>query len=173
MKFRNIVVAGDVGTGTTTLATSLAQKLNWKFISTGDFFRSYARENNIELWDKDSVPDEVDRRIDQKFLEVMTTESGYIFDTHYGAYFTRKMGDVFKILLTCDRKIATERMLERAHTHQETAEEIEKRRAGLYEKFKKLYSEENYEDPAIYDLVIDTTNSTPEETLSRALEAVG
>ena len=33
MKYRNIVVAGDVGTGTTTLAKSLADKLNFKYIS--------------------------------------------------------------------------------------------------------------------------------------------
>lgn len=169
MKYRNIVIAGDVGTGATTLATALAEKLGWKFISTGEFFRSYALENDLKLWDKESVPDEVDRRVDQKFLELMRSESGYIFDTHYGAYFTRDMPDIFKILLTCDRSIATQRMLSRESSHHETAEEIEKRRAGLYAKFRKLYGKDNYEDPKFFNLVIDTSTISPEKTLETAL----
>lgn len=165
MKYHNIVVAGDVGTGTTTLAKSLSEKLGWKYIAAGDFFRSYAIEHKIPLWDKAVVPDDIDRKIDSELTEKLKSEQGWVVDSHYAGWFVRNEKDIFKILLTCDRTIATKRMQEREHTHKETAGEIEKRRHGLYEKFKKLYSQQDYEDPKIFDLVIDTTNSSAETTL--------
>ena len=169
MKFRNIVVAGDAGTGTTTLARSLAAKLHLKYISAGDFFRQYALEHNIPLWDKAAVPDKVDREVDNKFTEMMKNDSGYIFDSHYGGYFARDMGDNFKVLLTCDPKTAEERIIARDHTHQETPEEIRKRRAGIVAKFKKLYSGENHENPNFFDLIIDTTETNTEKTLEKVI----
>lgn len=172
MKYRNIVIAGDVGTGTTTLAKSLSQKFNFKYLSAGDFFRQYALNHKIPLWDKELVPDEIDREIDTKFAEEMEKGKGIVFDSHYGAWFAKDLGDVFKVLLTCNPKIAEQRIVERDHTHQETVEEVQKRRAGIIAKFKKLYSQENHENPKLFDLVIDTTNSTQEETLEIALENI-
>lgn len=167
--YKNIVVAGDVGTGTTTLAKNLAGQLGWKVISIGDFFRNYASANKIPLWNKSLVPDEFERSIDNQIIEQMRNGEKTVFDTHYGGWFAREMKNIFKILLVCDRKVATKRMLSRSHTHDETPEEIEKRREGLYAKFKKLYGEDNYENPELFDLVIDTTDTTSEETLNQAL----
>ena len=46
-------------------------------------------------------------------------------------------------------------------------EDIDKRRQQLKEKFRKLYSKEDYENPKIFNLVIDTTASGKDETLRR------
>ncbi|MDP2671512.1 MAG: AAA family ATPase [bacterium] len=168
--YKNIVVAGDVGAGTTTLAKALAKELGWEFESAGSFFRDYAIKNSIPLWDKESVPDEVDKKVDAEMTERLKTGEHLVLDTHYAGWFTRDEPSVFKILLLCDRQIATERMLKRKHTHEETPETIEKRRQGLYAKFKKLYSDEPYEDPKFYDLVIDTGKNSPAETLAITLK---
>lgn len=170
MKYRNIVIAGDVGTGTSTLGKNLAEKLKWKFLSAGEFFREYAKAHKIPLWDKDAVDDNFERKIDGELADKLKSEQDYVIEAHYSGWFARDMKDVYKILLTCERSVATERMLTRDHTHKETTEEIEKRRSGLYAKFKKLYSNDNYENPTIYDFVFDTTNSSPEETLDQVLK---
>jgi cytidylate kinase len=172
MRYKNIVVAGNVGVGTTTLAKALSEELKMKYLSTGDFFRRYALEHNIELWDKEAVPDEVDRDIDRNFFELMKNDKGYVFDTHYGGYFTRNLKTVFKILLKCNSVVAEQRVLGREHTHKETVEGIRKRRAENQEKFNKLYSPKTPEEPEYFDLILDTTNSTPEETLKQALEKI-
>lgn len=172
MKFRNIIVAGDVGTGTTTLSKALAERFNLKYISAGDFFRKYALENNIPLWNKKSVPDSVDQEIDSKFFELMKNESGYVFDTHYGGYFARDVKDVFKILLTCEPKIAEDRILKRDHTHLENVEDIRKRRSENLAKFNKLYSDKSPEERVYFNLVIDTTKTNQKETLSIAILAI-
>ncbi|MCH7530079.1 AAA family ATPase, partial [Patescibacteria group bacterium] len=62
-RYRNIIVCGDVGTGTTTLSKELAKKLGWRHISAGNFFRKYFKKHNIPLWDKLSVPDKVEEVI--------------------------------------------------------------------------------------------------------------
>src|SRR3989304_6553398 len=155
MKYRNIVVAGDVGTGTTTLAESLAQKFGWKHISSGDIYRNYALEHNIKLWDHSAIADEIDQRIDQEFLNKVTNQSSIVFDTHYGGYFARNLKDVFKILLTCDPKEAERRILRRKHTHIETIQDIRKRRIENQKKFNKLYDPRTPEEPEYFNLIID------------------
>lgn len=170
MIYRNIVVSGDIGTGTTTLAKSLAEKLNFKYTSTGDFFRSYAKEHDIPLWDKAAVPDDIDRKIDTQFTKSLENDAGIVVDSHYAGWFTRNMRDVFKILLVCDKKTAEERIINRDHTHKENSHEVHKRREGIVAKFKKLYSNENHEDPKYFNLVLETTTSTPEETLNQVLK---
>lgn len=155
--FRNILVCGDIGTGTTTLSKGLAKKLDWQHISAGDFFRAYAKKHNIPLWDKRSIPDEVDKKIDHELSEKIRTEEGIVLDSHYGGWFVRDLNDVLRILLICDKGVATQRILDRHHSHKETPEEIEKRRIQLKEKFHKLYSSDDYENPKYFHLVIDTT----------------
>ena len=153
------------------MAQNLANNLNWKYLSAGDIFRTYFKNNKIPLWDKTSIPDDMDKKVDHEFFEMIKNKNHLVFESHYGGWFARNLPDVFKILLTCDRDVATQRILERKHTHDETPEEIDKRREGLYAKFKKLYSDDNYEGPKYFNLVIDTTNSTPEETLQTALKS--
>ncbi|MEX0616688.1 MAG: cytidylate kinase family protein [Candidatus Woykebacteria bacterium] len=168
--YRNIVVSGDVGTGTSTLTKGLAEKLGWEYLSAGNFFRKYFIEHNIPLWNKAAIPNSVENEIDYDLYEKMAKNEHIVFDGHYGAWFARDLPDVYRVLLICDKSEATKRILEREHTHKETKIEIEKRRVQLREKFKKLYSEEDYEDPGLFHLIIDTTNKGPEETIKEALE---
>jgi len=167
--FKNIVISGDVGTGTSTLAKGLARKLGWKYLSAGDFFRSWFKEQNIPLWNKAEIPDEIDKKIDYEFLKKMGNEEHIVFDSHYGGWFARDLPDVFRILLICDPAVATQRILQRRHTHKETPQEIEERRRQLRAKFKKLYSNDNYEDPKYFHLVLDSGNTSVEEEISTTL----
>ena len=167
--FKNIVVSGDVGTGTTTLAKNLATKLGWQYISAGDFFRDWHKKHNIPLWNKEAIPDELDRKIDYEFFEKTKKDSHIVFDSHYGGWFARNLKGIFRILLTCDKSAATQRIIDRQHTHKETPQEIEKRRKQLRRKFKKLYSSDDYEDPKYFNLIIDTTTTDIEETISTAI----
>ena len=168
IRFRNIVICGDVGTGTTTLAKGLAEKLGWKYLSAGDFFRQYQQEHDIPLWDKAAIPDDVEKKMDYEILGKMKNEKGYVFDSHYAGWFGRDLPDLFRVLLTCDKKTATQRIIDREGSERETPEEIEERRRQLRAKFKKLYSSDNYEDPKYFHLVIDTTSTDTNQTLAAA-----
>src|SRR4030042_5958305 len=168
IRYRNIVVCGNVGSGTTTLAQGLADKLGWKYLSAGDFFRAHQKEHGIPLWNKAEIPDSIERKIDYEFLEKMKRDKHIVFDSHYGGWFARDLPDTLRILLVCDKNVATQRITTRAQFEKETSQQIEERRRQLRAKFKKLYSSDNYEDPKYFHLVIDTTTAAIEEQIKRA-----
>ncbi len=166
--FRNIVVCGDVGTGTSTLAKGLASRLSWEYISVGDFFRSYQEKNSIPLWNKAAIPDDLEKKIDGKLLEKIKKEKDFVIDAHYAGWFSRNLDDIFRILLVCNKEIATQRIIDREQSEKETADQIEERRKQLRGKFKKLYSSDDYEDQKYFNLVIDTSVNGAEETVETA-----
>src|SRR5258708_9777383 len=144
MKLKNIVISGEIGTGTSTLATGLAEKLQWKMISFGDYFRAYVKENNIPLWNKLEVPAQWEYKMDSEFHQKLESEEHLVVDGHYQGYLSRDLDTVYRILLICDPQIARMRILKRSHTHKETSETILKRRQGLRDSFKKLYGDTDY-----------------------------
>ncbi len=166
--FRNIVICGDVGTGTSTLAKGLADKLGWEYVSVGDFFRDYQKRNNIPLWNKAAIPDDIEKKVDSDLLEKMKKEKSRVIDSHYAGWFSRNLDDIFRILLICNKEIATQRIIDRGQSEKETADQIEERREQLKEKFKKLYSSNDYEDQKYFNLVIDTGVNGAEETIETA-----
>ena len=166
MAYTSITLSGQIASGTSTTAKALAQKLNLKYESAGDFFRQYAIEKNIPLHDKAQIPDDLDQEIDRK-LTSLAQKGGVVVDAHYIGYFTSEMPSVLKVLLTCDYETRIKRALSRAHTHQETEEEIKLREKGLDDKFRKLYADEDFLDPKFFDLVIDTTNTTVDEVAAQ------
>lgn len=170
--FRNIIVSGSVGVGSSTLAKNLSGELGWKHLSAGDISRRYHLEQNIPLWNKAAVPEEFERQLDDKIFEIVNNESGYIIDSHYASWFARDLTDVFKILLTCELSEVQHRVAKRKSTHYEKPEEVVTRMKQLKDKFAQLYSPDDYEDPKFYNLVIDTTHSSPEETLQQVLKSL-
>lgn len=164
MKYTAIAISGPIASGTTTAAKTLAEKLKLRYESAGDFFRQYALDNNIPLYDKAKIPDEIDKEIDSALIK-LAEKGGVVIDAHYIGYFTRDMPHVLKVLLTCDYKTRINRAISRTHTHTETEEEIKLREQGLDKKFRKLYANENFLDPKFFDLVIDTTDTNQQKVV--------
>lgn len=168
-RYKSIVICGKIASGTSTAAINVSKKLNLKYESAGDFFRKYTLEKKVPLHDKSQIPDDLDRQIDTK-LTNMTESGGYVIDSHYAAYFARNNKHVLKILLECSDKERFKRALLRKHTHSETVEEIKLREKGIQERFNKLYSSEDFENPKFFDLVIDTTKTNPKTTAQKIIE---
>ncbi|HSX18941.1 MAG TPA: cytidylate kinase family protein [Candidatus Saccharimonadales bacterium] len=168
MKYSSIAISGQIASGTSTAGKALAQQLGLKYESAGDFFRKYALENNIPLHDKELIPDDLDKDVDQE-LTKLAQNGGYIIDAHYIGYFTKDAPSVLKVLLTCDEQERIKRALAREHTHKENAEEVKLREQGLDKKFRRIYADENYLDPKFFNLTIDTTNTQPEDVVKKII----
>lgn len=167
--YTSIVISGPIASGTSTTANALAEKLKLSCVSAGDFFRKYAIENNIPLYDKEQIPDDLDRKIDDELTKLAQIGT-VVIDGHYIGYFTRDIPKILKVLLTCDWQTRIKRALARTHTHTETEEDVKKRETGLDKKFRKLYAQENYLDPKFFDLVIDTTDTSIEKVVAEISE---
>lgn len=169
MAYKSIVISGPIASGTSTTAKALSEKLNLKYIAVGEFFRQYAIEHKIPLYDKEQIPDDLDRKVDEEVTK-LAQKGGVVVDGDYIGYFTRDMNSVLKVLLVCDEQTRIKRALARQSTHKETGEEIKLRQEGLDQKFRKLYADENFLNPKFFDLVIDTANTSSEEVVKKILE---
>ena len=169
MAYRCIVISGPIASGSTTAAKLLSEKPNIPYKSAGDFFREYMLLHNIPLPQKEKIPDDVEKKVDDELTE-LAENSSIIIDGLYTGYFARKNPQVLRVLLTCDEEERIKRALLRTHTHKETAEDVKRRDAAHDAKFRKLYADENFLDPKFFDLVIDTTNTRPEEVSEKIIE---
>ena len=169
MSYRSIVISSPIASGSTTAAKLLSQKLGIPYKSAGDFFREYMLSRNIPLPQKEKIPDDVEKKVDEELTQLASNVS-IIIDGLYTGYFARKSPQVLKVLLTCDEEERIRRALERTHTHKETAEDVKKRDAAHDTKFRKLYADENFLDPKFFDLVIDTTNTKSGDVIQKIIE---
>jgi cytidylate kinase len=167
--FRNIIVSGDVGVGSSTLGRGLAKALSWKFVSAGEISRQYHLDNNIPLWNKAAVPANFENFLDDRLFSIAKNESNYIIESHYAGWFARDLRDVFRILLICDLPTIQARISKRRSTHDESPEEVVERMKQLKDKFRQLYSTDDYQDPKFFHLVIDTSKKDVSGTLETAL----
>ncbi len=169
MAYRSIALSGLIASGTTTAAKTLSQKLNLEYHSAGDFFRKYMKDHNIPLPQKEKIPNDVEREVDEKLTNLLASEKAVIVDGLYSGYFARNMKHVLKVLITADEEVRIERALARADG--ETAEDVKKRDLAHDAKFRKLYASENCLDPKFFDLIIDTTDISQQDTLMRIIQA--
>ena len=75
MKKNSIAIDGPAGAGKSTVAKSIAKRLNFIYIDTGAMYRSvgyYCIQNNLDVKDEDVVKKSLDNiRIDLKFVDNM------------------------------------------------------------------------------------------------------
>lgn len=171
MRYKNIVISGEIGTGKTTLAYNLARELGWEALSGGQFIRKWHEEHSLPLNDTMKIPEEVDREMDMSFKKRMKEDKGVIFESHLAGWLAKDFPETLKVLCIADFEVMMERVAERQGVSVEEArQEYSKRPMDLYKKFKRLYGVENNFDRRYFDLIIDTTNLTKEEVVEKVLE---
>ena len=166
----NIVVSGEIGSGTSSVARRISRELGWKYISTGEFFRRYQTIHNIPLWDKLLVPLEIEKAVDSEIQEKLREERHMVIDAHYGGWLSKDLNNVYKIILTVEKNIAMKRVLGRDHSHSESKAEVLKRSKGIVDKFKVLYGHDKVLDKTYFDLEVDTSKIDIEEVTKIILQ---
>lgn len=173
IKHKNIVVSGDISSGKSTLARNLAKELGWTYLSSGEFIRKWFKEHNLDLNDTQMVPEEVDRQLDMGYQQKMKNEEGIVFESHLGGWLSKDLPNTFKILVTANFDKRVERTTKREGISREEAIiTMEKRAFGLVEKFKNLYGVENSFNVKYFDLMVDTSEKSPEQVLQTVLESL-
>jgi predicted cytidylate kinase len=171
MKFKNIAISGDIGTGKSTLAKMLSQKLGFKYISTGEFFRKWYQDHNLNISEVDQIPEELDRKIDSEYQNLMKVGEAAIFESRLAGYLAKDIPTIYKVLCVTDPEEAIRRVAQREHTtFAQAKEQSDKRSQDLIKKFERLYGVGDFLSPKYFDLMINTTNKPPEQVLTEVLE---
>lgn len=178
-----ITIAGKLGSGKSSAAKMLAEKLGYEHYSTGDFMRSMANERGISLIELGQIAEtdgSIDKELDDRNLEIGKMEN-IIIDTRLGFYF---IPDSFKVFLELEPETASERILKDKETNpnrhteangsfdtkESIMESINNRLLSERKRYKNLYGIEDLTDHNNFDLVIDTSKIPLEQVSQQIIE---
>lgn len=167
---KSITITGSLGSGKSTVAKKLSEELGLIYYSTGSAQRQIATQMGIttlqlnHLADKDKS---IDEKIDGVIKSMNNDGNAYIVDSRLAWHF---MPDSFKVKLIVNKNIAAERIFndrkrsgESKYTDvAQVITAIEERRHSERERFLRVY-QVDIENNSAFDLVIDTTNLSPDE----------
>ncbi len=167
---RSITITGALGSGKSTIAKMLAEKLGYTHYSTGDAQRQIAAKYNMTTLELNQLADtdpSIDEQIDSIFYRLEESGKLYAIDSRLAWHFMPKS---FKIQLTVEPKAAAKRIMndttrsgeKKYKTIDDAFDATLNRRASEIERFKRTYGVD-IENPNNYDLTIDTTDLTPEQ----------
>ena len=174
-----VTISGVIGSGKSTVAKMLAQKLGWQYYSTGMAQRQIANEMGITTIELNalSVKDKsVDERIDAIFKNPPWGDNNCVVDSRLAFHFVPKS---FKVCLTVQDDIAGKRIFhdtmraseKKSHSIKEATAAAQKRHELELKHFKKNYGLD-IDNKDNFDIVIDTTHLSAEQVCQVILAAL-
>jgi predicted cytidylate kinase len=168
-----ITISGFAGSGKTTVAKGLAEKLKYKYLSAGALFREEARKNGLSLEQFLEYAEKnprVDRELDRKILE-LAKQGNIILEGRLVGWLVHQQGlPSIRVWLETSLETRAKRLMRRENKSlEEIIEGLQKRESSDWQRFWDLYTI-NLNDLSVYSLIIDTNHLTPSEIISRILQ---
>ena len=166
-----ISISGRPCSGKSTIAKLIEQKHGFKRIGVGDLFKEEAKRRGLSAEEFNALcmtDPSYDYYIDKQseILGKQYEGQKYIFDSRLAWHFVPKSFKVFVTLdddTMADRLINSDREGKEKYTSKASAKKSLKNRQALeQERYKKIYDIDLY-DMGNYDLIVDSSNKTPEE----------
>lgn len=165
----HIAITGKLGSGKSTVAKLLSEKLGYETYSTGSVQRRAAEEmglTTLELNQKMMTDPAFDHVIDDAVTAISKERDHIIFDSRMAWHFAC---NAFRVFLSVDADEAAKRVFSAGRGDVETYATVEEAKEALIrrgelerERFLSIYGVD-FADPSNYDLVLDSTHSSSEE----------
>jgi cytidylate kinase len=181
-----ISISGMPGSGKTSVAKILAERLGMHFYSVGGLRGKMALERGMSIDELNALGERdasTDTSVDDYQRELGKNEDDFVIEGRLSWHF---IPTSFKIFLDCDPREAARRIFEaqRVAKGKERSDEpvygsveeartaLDKRVASDQLRYRKYYGLD-YRDPSHYDLILDTTDKKgPEETAEAVLAEI-
>ena len=175
---KNIIsLTGDLASGKGTVSKILMEELKYGVYRNGEYARKLAKEKGMSITEFNIyVKDypEIDKQIENSATEYAKTHDNFIIDARLGWY---AVPESFKVYLKVDIDVEAKRAFydnERKSTENfKTIEEQKQDMINRYnmenERYWEVYGVRK-DDMSNYDLVIDTTNLTPNQVADKIKE---
>lgn len=166
-----ITISGVPCSGKSSAIEIFKNKYGFESISTGEIYRKEAEKANMSVleFNKNNRDMDIDHRIDNRSIEIGKNRihEDIIFDSRMAWFF---IPNSFKVFLTIPSEVMAKRLFDSNRDSNEKHGTIRDSERSLIERFNsenarymKLYGVDNT-NLKNYDLVIDNTDLTPEET---------
>ena len=173
-----ITITGDLGSGKSAVSKILCEKTGFEYVSTGRIQRQLAQELDLDTLEMNRRADTdptIDQRIDGIFVDLGKDAKGYVVDSRMAWFF---LPESFKVYLQADVAVAAERILndpsrksEEYETKEEAIRKILARKQSENARFLVKYGADST-NLHNFDLVLDTTNRSPEQVAALILKSV-
>jgi predicted cytidylate kinase len=161
-----ITISGLPGSGTTTIAKLLEKKIGLKYVYSGDIFRKMAKKYNMSLEEFGSYCEkhrDVDEQLDRYQLEILRKGNVIVEGRITGWIAHSNKIPSTKVLLKAGLETRADRIVKREKG------DIEKRKKEILKREKseairyKIYYDIDLNDTSIYDLIVDSSDKSPDE----------
>ena len=178
-----ISINGPAGSGKSTVAKMLAEKLDWPRHYMGGLRRAKAKERGMTLAEYNKLGEtdpSTDMEVDEYQTELGKKQDNFIIEGRTSWHF---IPHSFKIYIDVSEQVGAERIwndLQEENDRNEdknlnSVEDVVKsqrqRRESDNKRYKKYFDIEVYK-PNNYDLVIDTSNLTRDEVFDKVWSAI-
>ncbi|HBD02034.1 MAG: cytidylate kinase, cytidylate kinase [Microgenomates group bacterium GW2011_GWC1_46_16] len=168
-QIKSIAIAGEAGSGKTTIARELGSKLGWEVFGAGELYRIWCERNGMSSYGAELAGDSVHDGIDQMMIEEMkkgrTIEEGRVAGL---VAVVNNLPGVLKVLLVCSAEERVRRIFARdPELYKDLAEAryvTNEREASNLRVFTDRYGGRSYLNRLLYDMTVDTKRFSVEET---------
>ncbi|MDD1772996.1 MAG: AAA family ATPase [Methanomassiliicoccales archaeon] len=162
-----ITISGPPGSGKTTICKMLSDRLGIECVISGAIFREMAEEQGLSLSKFGSLCEvdfKYDRLLDERMLRIAEAKRDVLLEGRLTAHMLHRNGiPAYKIFLGASLAVRAKRIAGREGIDENEARrsiiEREKCEAKRYEGCYGI----DLADKSVYDLVIDTSDLTPEQ----------
>lgn len=173
-----ITISGALGSGKSTVAKLVANKLKLKHYSTGDFMREIAIQRGLTLLELSKLAEKdasIDKELDERQIRLGKEEDNFIIDARLGWHFIPHSIKIFLDVADEEaaRRIFAEKRADEKYnlTLETTLKNIKRRKESEMKRYLDYYGV-NYHDKKNYDLVIDTTKINAEKVAEKIIQFV-
>ncbi|MFN8019698.1 MAG: AAA family ATPase [Acidimicrobiales bacterium] len=171
-----ITLSGLPGSGTSTVARSVAARLGLDHVDGGTVFRTLASEHGSTLAEFARIAeadDSIDRALDDRLLERARAGAVVLESRLAGWLVTRGSVPALRVWIACDERERARRVGGR-DGHDEGAALAANQEREASERTRYLgYYAIDLTDLSIYDLVLDSTATGPDDLVAQIVAAAG
>ena len=164
-----ITISGTPGSGKSTIAELLEENLSLPYVYSGMIFRELAKKYKMSLADFGQYceqHDTIDRELDDKQVQILKKGNVLLEGRLSGWLAVLNEIPAYKIWIDADPKIRAERIVNRegGSVNDQLSKLINRENSerNRYEKYYHI----DITDTSIYDLIIDSSQMTPDNILS-------
>lgn len=178
-----ITISGMPGSGKTTVGRILAEKLGFNFYSIGGMRREIARKRGILLSKLNEIGESeewTDKEVDDYQRELGKNEDNFVVEGRTGFFL---IPDSIKVFLEVGFRKGVKRIFDEVgndserrnegafRTLEEAEKSIKKRMESDKKRYRKYYDVDVF-DGSQYDIVLDTSDISPEDVADKIIEIV-
>lgn len=172
-----ISLAGDVGSGKSTVSAILVERLGATYYSTGAICREVAASHGMSVVEMNVYMEthpELDHEIDDGVRALAYRKEDLIIDSRMAFHFVEGSFRVYMATQTEEsarRIMKAGRATEQFATFEDAVAQVRTRKASERKRYSDLYGVD-CKDLSNYDLVVDTTFASPEEVACCIIDAL-